>query len=65
MSWNSPGWIPGAPHQDDVPVCGRCGHRADAHRDAVSCAVRDRWWRRCRCSGYTRLGQAAPAESVP
>ena len=25
MSWNSPGWIPGAPHQDDVPVCGRCG----------------------------------------
>jgi hypothetical protein len=33
MSWNPPGWIPGAPHQDDVPVCGRCGHHADAHRD--------------------------------
>jgi hypothetical protein len=30
MSWNVPGWIPGAPNKDDVPVCGRCGHHASA-----------------------------------
>jgi hypothetical protein len=65
MSWNSPGWIPGAPHRDDVPVCGRCGHHADAHHDAVSCSVRDRWWRRCRCSGYTRFDPAAPPAAGP
>lgn len=65
MSWNSPGWIPGASHQDDVPACGRCGHHADAHHDVMSCSARDRWWRRCRCSGYTRLDQAAPPAAGP
>jgi len=54
MSWNVPGWIPGAPVKDDVPVCGRCGHHASAHPRATSCSVRGRWWRRCRCSGYIR-----------
>jgi len=48
-----PGWIPGAPVKDDVPVCGRCGHHASAHPHATSCSVRGRWWRR----GYLRSPQ--------
>lgn len=61
MSWNSPGWIPGAPIKDDVPACGRCGHNASAHHDATSCSVRGSWRRRCRCSGYIRPGSTTPA----
>jgi hypothetical protein len=69
MSWNSPGWIPGAQINDDVPVCGRCGHQASGHHDAVSCSVparlRGRWWRRCRCSGYIKFDPAAPPVAGP
>ncbi len=57
MSMNTPNWqpVPAAPAaQGGVPPCGRCTHRASAHHDPVSCSARGRWWRRCRCSGYTR-----------
>jgi hypothetical protein len=40
MSVNVPGWIPGAPDKDDVPVCGRCGHHASAHLHATSGSAR-------------------------
>lgn len=32
MSMNVPGWIPGAPDKDDIPVCGRCGQRRERIR---------------------------------
>jgi hypothetical protein len=55
------GWPPGprpdASGPEAVP-CVRCGHRADSHLHPGSCSVRGRWWRRCRCSGYTRLESA-------
>jgi len=55
------GWTPGprpdASEPEAVP-CARCGHRADSHLHAGSCSVRRRWWRRCRCGGYTRLESA-------
>ncbi len=60
MSWNVPGWIPGAPIKDDTPPCARCGHRAGSHLNPGSCSARGRWWRRCRCSGYAALDSAAP-----
>ncbi len=64
MSWNVRGWMLGAPVKDDVPVCGRCGHHADAHYDGTGCSVRGRWWRRCRCSGYIRF-DAGDRVAVP
>ncbi len=48
---------PDASRPEAVP-CARCGHRADSHPHAGYCSVRGRWWRRCRCSGYTRLESA-------
>ena len=65
MSWNVPGWIPGAPIKDDTPPCARCGHRADSHLNTGFCSVRGRWCRRCRCSCYTALDSAAPQAAVP
>jgi hypothetical protein len=65
MSWNVPGWIPGAPIKDDTPPCARCGHRADSHLNTGFCSVRGRWWRRCGCSCYTALDPAAPRAAVP
>ena len=65
MSWNVPGWIPGAPIKDDTPPCARCGHRADSHLSPGFCSVRGRWWRRSRCSCYTALDSAAPQAAVP
>ena len=65
MSWNVAGWIPGAPSNDDVPACGRCGHHADAHHDASSCSARGPRWRHCRCTGYTRFDPAAPPTAGP
>ena len=32
-----------------------------AHADSASCSARGRWWRRCRCSGYTGFDAADPA----
>ena len=52
------GWPPGPRPDASEPAavpCTRCGHRADSHLHPGSCSVRGRWWRRCRCSGYTRL----------
>ncbi len=60
MSWNVPGWIPGAPIKGDTPPCARCGHRADSHLNTGFCSVRGRWWRRCRCSCYTAPDSTAP-----
>jgi hypothetical protein len=39
----------------DAVLCTRCGHSARSHPDSKSCSHRGRWWRRCRCSGYTGL----------
>jgi len=64
MSWNVPGWIPGAPIEDDAPPCARCGHRAGSHLAPGSCTVRGHW-RRCRCSGYTTPDSAAPQAAGP
>lgn len=52
LGW-PPGHGPGAGGPEAAP-CARCGHRADSHLHPGSCSVRGRWWRRCRCSGYTR-----------
>jgi len=65
MSWNVPGWIPGAPVKDDVPPCARCLHRASAHHDATNCFDRGRWGRRCHCSGYTRFDSTTPLAPPP
>jgi hypothetical protein len=64
-SWNVPGWIPGVPIKDDMPLCARCGHRADSHLNPGFCLVRDRWWRRCWCSCYTALDSTIPQAAVP
>lgn len=55
------GWIPGAPHSNDTPLCARCQHHADQHLRPGSCSVRLRWWRRCPCTGYARTLSPAPA----
>jgi hypothetical protein len=65
MSWNGPGWIPGAPVKDHTPPCARCGHRADSHLNTGFCSVRGRWRRRCRCSCYTALDSTTPQAAVP
>ena len=65
MSWNVPGWIPGAPVKDDTTPGARCGHRADSHLNTGFCSVRGRWWRCCRCSCYTALDSATPQATVP
>jgi hypothetical protein len=65
MSWNAPGWIPGAPIKDDTPPCARCGHCADSHLNHSSCSARGHWWRRCRCSYYIPLYSATPQVAVP
>ena len=65
MSWNVPGWMPGAPIRDDAPPCARCGHRADSHLNTGFCSVRGRWQRRCRCSCYTASDGASPQAAVP
>jgi hypothetical protein len=65
MSWNAPGWIPGAPIKDATPPCACCGHRADSHLNPGSCSVRGRWWRRCRCSGYIALDWTTPQAAGP
>ncbi len=65
MSWNVRRWMLGAPIKDDVPVCGHCGHHADAHYNGTGCSVRGRWWRRCRCSGYIKFDPAAPLAAGP
>ena len=65
MSWNVPGWIPGAPVKDGTPPCARCGHRADSHLNTGFCSVRSRWRQRCRCSCYTALDSTAPPAAVP
>ena len=64
MSWNVPGWIPGAPVKDGTPPCACCGHRADSHLNTGFCSVRGRWRRRCRCSCYTALDSTAPQAAV-
>jgi hypothetical protein len=65
MSWNVPGWIPGAPVNDDTPPCAHCGHRADSHLNPGFCSVRGRWWLRCRCGCYTALDSATSRAAVP
>ncbi len=65
MSWNVPGWIPGAPDKDDVPPCERCLHRASDHHNATSCSARGRWGRRCGCSGYIRFDSTTPPAPGP
>jgi hypothetical protein len=37
----------------ETVLCIHCGHSARSHPDSSSCSHRGRWWRRCRCSGYT------------
>lgn len=64
MSWNAPGWIPGAPIKDDTPPCACCGHRADSHPNHSSCSARGRWWLRCRCSYYIPMYSATPQAAV-
>ena len=62
------GWPPG-PHPDasgpEAGRCARCGHRADSHLHPGSCSVRGGWWRRCRCSGYTRSDSSTPLTPGP
>jgi hypothetical protein len=65
MSWNSPGWIPGAPIKDDTPPCACCGHRADSHLNPGFCSARGRWWRHCRCSCYIPLDSATAQAAAP
>ena len=45
--------------------CARCGHRADSHLHPGSCTVWERWWRRCRCSGYTTSESTTPVAPGP
>lgn len=62
------GWSPG-PRPDasgpETRPCARCGHRADSHLHPGSCSVRGRWWRRCRCTGYTTRASMTPQASAP
>jgi hypothetical protein len=65
VSWNVPGWIPGASVKNGTPPCARCGHRADSHLSTGFCSARGRWRRRCRCSCYTVMDSPAPRETGP
>lgn len=65
MSSYMPGLTPGAPNNDELPVCERCLHRASSHHDPTSCSVRKRWGRRCQCTGYTRSDSTTPLASRP
>jgi hypothetical protein len=53
-----PGWPRYEDNEPEAMKCVHCGHSAGSHHDSVSCSARGRWWRRCRCSGYTGFDAA-------